>query len=118
MVIEELIEASKLELEVSQLECNAHRLETYIHKQGPRSLHVYGATRHWFVPDKDNEHTKVMEALREEAERYWMEAAEVQGKVLKPHEGPCLCGQPVSGYLLYIFMSLLVLFLVASFLDH
>ncbi|KAL2107485.1 hypothetical protein VUR80DRAFT_5168 [Thermomyces stellatus] len=117
-VIDKLIETAKIELKVSRLECNARRLESYIHEQNVQWLHIHAGTPDWIVPDKYEEHTEVMEILCDEARKYKMEAAELRGEGPKPHVGECPCGQPVSTYLLYTFMSLNVLWLLASVLDH
>lgn len=116
-VVDQIIEASKIELKAGPLECKARRIDTYTHGEKVKYLHVHGATPEWVVPGKYKEHVEVMEIMGEEAEKYWVEAAGIRGKAAKAHEGSCPCGQPVSGYLLYAFMALIALSLVASIID-
>lgn len=117
-IFDKVIAESELELETTQLECNARRLETYIHQQEARFAHISRASPQRMITDKYNEYKVVMADLREEAAQYRAEAAKVQGKAAKPHEGPCPCGQPVSDYLLYAMIAVLVLFLFATFFDY
>lgn len=116
-LVDQIIEESKIELEAGKLECKARRIDTYVHGEQVKFLHIHGATPEWVVPGKYKEHAEVMGIMRDEAEKYWMEAAGIRGKAASAHEGRCPCGQPVSEYLLYAFMAVVVLSLVASIID-